>query len=63
VGDGEEAAVRLWREAGVRTIPGAYLCLPSASGDNPGRPYLRVAMVQDIETTTEALRRMARVLG
>ncbi len=63
VGDGEEAAVRLWREAGVRTIPGAYLCLPSAGGDNPGRPYLRVAMVQDIETTTEALRRMARVLG
>ncbi len=63
VGDGEEAAIRLWREAGVRTIPGGYLCLPTASGDNPGHSFLRVAMVQDIATTTEALRRMARVLG
>ncbi|SHF56554.1 Aspartate/methionine/tyrosine aminotransferase [Kaistia soli DSM 19436] len=63
VGDGEEAAVRLWSEAGVRTIPGAYLCLPTAAGDNPGRSFLRVAMVQDIATTTEALRRMAQVLG
>lgn len=63
VGDGEEAAVRLWRDAGVRTIPGAYLCLPTTAGDNPGHSFLRVAMVQDIATTTEALRRMAQVLG
>ncbi len=63
VGDGEEAAIRLWREAGVRTIPGGYLCLPTETGDNPGHSFLRVAMVQDIATTTEALRRMARVLG
>ncbi len=63
VGDGEDAAVRLWREVGVRTIPGGYLCLPTAAGLNPGQSFLRVAMVQDIATTTEALRRMARVLG
>jgi len=59
VGDGEAAAVRLWQEAGVRTIPGAYLCLPAADGANPGRSFLRVALVQDLETTTEALARMA----
>jgi aspartate/methionine/tyrosine aminotransferase len=63
VGDGEDAAVRLWREVGVRTIPGGYLCLPTEAGLNPGHSFLRVAMVQDIATTTEALRRMARVLG
>lgn len=63
VGDGEAAAVRLWREAGVRTIPGAYLCLPRPDGSNPGTPYIRVAMVQDLATTQEALTRMARVLG
>ena len=63
VGDGEDAATRLWREVGVRTIPGGYLCLPTASGANPGHSFLRVALVQDIATTTEALRRMARVLG
>jgi aspartate/methionine/tyrosine aminotransferase len=63
VGDGEAAAVRLWQEAGVRTIPGGYLSLPRPDGGNPGSAFLRVAMVQDIETTAEALRRMARVLG
>jgi N-succinyldiaminopimelate aminotransferase len=63
VGDGEAAAVRLWQEAGVRTIPGAYLSLPRPDGTNPGTPYIRVAMVQDLATTQEALTRMARVLG
>jgi N-succinyldiaminopimelate aminotransferase len=63
VGDGEAAAVRLWQEAGVRTIPGAYLCMPRPDGSNPGTPYIRVAMVQDLATTQEALTRMARVLG
>ncbi|BCP55768.1 aminotransferase [Kaistia sp. 32K] len=63
VGDGEDAAVRLWQEAGVRTIPGAYLALPRPDGSNPGTPYIRVAMVQDLATTQEALTRMARVLG
>lgn len=63
VGDGEAAAVRLWQEAGVRVIPGAYLSLPHADGTNPGTPYIRVAMVQDLATTQEALTRMARVLG
>jgi len=63
VGDGVEAAERLWREAGVRTIPGAYLSLPLPDGSNPGTPYIRVAMVQDLASTQEALTRMARVLG
>lgn len=63
VGDGVEAAQRLWREAGVRTIPGEYLSLPLPDGSNPGTPYIRVAMVQDQATTQEALTRMARVLG
>jgi aspartate/methionine/tyrosine aminotransferase len=63
VGDGEAAAVRLWQEAGVRTIPGAYLSLARPDGSNPGTPYIRVAMVQDLATTQEALTRMARVLG
>jgi N-succinyldiaminopimelate aminotransferase len=63
VGDGVEAAQRLWREAGVRTVPGAYLSLPLPDGSNPGTPFIRVAMVQDQAATQEALTRMARVLG
>jgi N-succinyldiaminopimelate aminotransferase len=44
VGDGEAAALRLWREAGVRVLPGAYLGRDDGQG-NPGAGYVRVALV------------------
>ncbi|MEL6682982.1 MAG: aminotransferase class I/II-fold pyridoxal phosphate-dependent enzyme [Pseudomonadota bacterium] len=42
--NGEEAAVKLWRETGVRVLPGAYLSR-EVNGENPGANYIRVAMV------------------
>jgi aspartate/methionine/tyrosine aminotransferase len=63
VGDDTDVALRLWREAGVRTIPGSYLARLQADGSNPGAGYIRVAMVQDRETTAEALHRLVAVLG
>jgi len=48
VADGEEAALTLWRETGVRVLPGAYLSR-EVDGENPGRSYIRVAMVTDNE--------------
>jgi N-succinyldiaminopimelate aminotransferase len=62
-GGDEQAAVRLWREAGLRVIPGRYLARPQADGSNPGSGYIRIAMVQDKETTAEALHRLVAVLG
>ena len=44
VEDGEAAALQLWRETGVQVLPGAYLAREAAGG-NPGRGYVRVAMV------------------
>jgi aspartate/methionine/tyrosine aminotransferase len=44
VDDGEAAALKLWRETGVRVLPGAYLAR-EVSGENPGKGYIRVAMV------------------
>ena len=44
VDDGERAALKLWRETGVRVLPGAYLSREVA-GDNPGKNYIRVALV------------------
>ena len=44
VDDGEAAALKLWRETGVRVLPGAYLAQGPA-GRNPGERYIRVAMV------------------
>ena len=61
VGDGEAAAVKLWREGGVRVLPGGYLTRDTASG-NPGKNFIRVALVNDLATTREALDRIARIL-
>ncbi len=63
VGDGEEAARRLWSEAGIRVLPGAYLARPDGRGVNPGSAYIRVALVHDLPTTRRALIRMAEVLS
>ncbi len=54
VDDGEEAAVRLWQETGVRTLPGAYLSR-EIGGQNPGKPYIRVAMVAPKEEMQRGL--------
>jgi len=63
-GDGEAATIRLWREAGVRVMPGAYMALPDyRTGENPGDRYVRVAMVHDAALAEDALTRIARVLN
>jgi aspartate/methionine/tyrosine aminotransferase len=63
VGDGEAATRALWREAGIKVLPGGYLTKPAADGSNFGRPYIRVALVQELEVTELALTRMAQVLA
>jgi aspartate/methionine/tyrosine aminotransferase len=62
-GGDEAVTLRLWREAGLRVVPGQYLARDQADGSNPGLGYIRVAMVQDQETTSEALHRLVAVLG
>jgi aspartate/methionine/tyrosine aminotransferase len=62
VGDGEAAALKLWREAAVRVLPGGYLTSPAPDGRNHGDPYIRVAMIHPRPITAEALRRIAEVL-
>jgi N-succinyldiaminopimelate aminotransferase len=63
LGGSEAAAVKLWREAGVRVLPGRYAARDQEDGSNPGADYIRVAMVHDRETTAEALRRIVAVMG
>jgi len=62
-GGSEAVTQRLWREAGVRVVPGRYLGHEQADGSNPGADYIRVAMVQDKAITAEALHRLVAVLG
>ena len=62
-GGDEAATLKLWTEAGLRVLPGSYAARPQANGFNPGDGYIRIAMVQDRETTAEALHRLVTVLG
>jgi N-succinyldiaminopimelate aminotransferase len=62
-GGDEAAAVKLYRDAGVRVIPGSYLARPQADGFNPGAGYIRLALVSDSESTAEALHRLVETLA
>ncbi len=64
-GNGEEAALRLWREQGVKVLPGAYMgreIEPGKSQSNPGFSYIRVALVSDLSTIMAALERVNEFL-
>ncbi|MEJ0027951.1 MAG: aminotransferase class I/II-fold pyridoxal phosphate-dependent enzyme [Rhizomicrobium sp.] len=65
VGHGEETALRLWREAGVRALPGAFMGREVIAGkaqSNPGFSYIRVALVNEVSTIMAALERMTEVI-
>ncbi|WP_371038251.1 aminotransferase class I/II-fold pyridoxal phosphate-dependent enzyme [Rhodosalinus sp. FB01] len=61
VEDGEAAAVKLWREAGLRVLPGAYLARDTGAG-NPGAGFIRVAMVAPEDDLRRGLKSLRRVL-
>lgn len=54
VEDGETAALTLWQKTGVRVLPGAYLSR-DVNGDNPGKAYIRVALVAPKEEMQRGL--------
>ena len=61
-GGDEAACVKLYRDAGVRVIPGSYLARLQDDGSNPGAGYIRLALVSDSESTAEALHRLVQTL-
>jgi N-succinyldiaminopimelate aminotransferase len=61
-GGDEAATVKLYKEAGVRVLPGSYLARRQPDGSNPGAGYIRLALVADSETIAEALHRLVEVL-
>lgn len=59
-GGGELFARRLFERYNVTTLPGAYLGRsPIGTANNPGTPYIRVAMVTTIKENQEAMQRIA----
>ncbi|MEO6780137.1 MAG: aminotransferase class I/II-fold pyridoxal phosphate-dependent enzyme [Bradyrhizobium sp.] len=61
-GGDEAATVKLYKDGGVRVIPGSYLARQQPDGSNPGAGYIRLALVADRETTADALHRLVEIL-
>ena len=61
-GGSEKAVKTLWKGSGVKLLPGSYLAHDDAEGINPGADYVRLAMVQDLAATKDALNRMVETL-
>lgn len=57
VDDGEATAMKLWTETGIRVLPGGYLAR-EVNGVNPGKNYIRVALVAPENETQRALETM-----
>lgn len=62
VSDGEEAAIKLWRETGIQVLPGTYLSRDDATGINPGHGYIRVALVAEEEELQRGLMKIRSCL-
>lgn len=61
VEDGEAATTKLWREAGVKVLPGAYLAR-DYNGANPGSGYIRAALVAPKDEMRVGLERLRACL-
>ncbi len=57
VNDGEQAALTLWQEEGIRILPGTYLSR-TVDGQNPGHNFVRVAMVAPKLEMTAGLKKI-----
>jgi N-succinyldiaminopimelate aminotransferase len=53
-----EMTRRLYKEYNLKVLPGEYLARTDESGENPGRDYLRIALVENEEKTKTALLRI-----
>ena len=48
-------------EIGIVTTPGEWISEPTAKGENPGRQYIRFALVPTVEETREAAKRISQM--
>jgi aspartate/methionine/tyrosine aminotransferase len=61
VADDESAVMTLWQKTGVKTLPGSYLSR-SVQSENPGKGYIRVALVGPATETEQGLTALRNTL-
>lgn len=62
-GGGVNAAKTLWKDCGVKVLPGGFLAREDSNGRNPGENHVRVALVHAGPVTREGLARIVTTLG
>jgi aspartate/methionine/tyrosine aminotransferase len=55
------ATKHLWKNHGVKVMPGSFMAFEN-NNDNPGKNYLRIALVNDADTTKKGLDRVSNGL-
>lgn len=63
VDDALEFTKRLYRQYNVKVLPGEFLARTDKNGNNPGKGYVRIALVENEERTQEALYRIKECLA
>ncbi len=63
VGDEIAFTRRLYKEHNVKVLPGSYLGRDDANGINPGKGYVRIALVHDQERTRIAMKAVKACLN
>lgn len=62
-GDSVSVTRALWKDVGVKVLPGQYLASDQADGSNPGHNFIRIGLCAPAEMTETALERIANWLG
>ena len=57
----EQAAIKLWKQSGIRVLPGSYLSRDTVMG-NPGENFIRVALVEKIDQVTRGLNAIREII-
>ncbi|PHQ65084.1 MAG: hypothetical protein COB99_06050 [Sulfurimonas sp.] len=58
-----EFTKKLYQEYNVKVLPGEYLARENSQGKNPGKDFIRIALVENEEKTRNALTRIKECLG
>lgn len=63
VGDAIAFTQKLYTRFNLKVLPGEYLARTDAQGNNPGRGYVRIALVETPERTKMALKRIKEAMN
>ena len=58
-----EFTKKLYRDYNVKVLPGEFLAREDENGVNPGKDFIRIALVEDTQKTKSALKRIKECLS